>query len=145
MQRIVLTNASDFRNRNHRRVRHECQGNLTITAPSGGAAWSDKWSGMAIYQDRRAVDNAPTGQIASNSPNKINGGSAGNINGVLYFPKQQLTYNGGGNTIATCTQFVIKRIVFIGNNGTNITSNQETCEDFGYDPIVGGRRVRLVA
>ena len=50
----------------------------------------------------------------------------------------------GGTTIASCTQFVIKRIVFTGNNGTNITSNEETCDDF-YDPIVGGRKVRLVA
>ena len=118
---------------------------LNIDPPTGGAAWSDKWSGMAIYQDRRAVDNSPTGQISSNSPNKINGGSAGNVKGVLYFPKQQLTYNGGGNTVATCTQFVIKRIVFIGNNGTNITSDEDICGDDGIDPIVGGRKVRLVA
>jgi hypothetical protein len=55
-----------------------------------------------------------------------------------------MTYNGGGNTIASCTQFVIKRIVFTGNNGTNITSNEEACGDL-YDPIVGGRKVRLVA
>jgi len=113
--------------------------NLNIEAPTTG-----KWKGMAIYQDRRAVDNSPTGQLSSNSPNKINGGSAGQIEGVLYFPNQQLTYNGGGNTIASCTQFVMKRIVFTGNNGTNITSNEETCDDL-YDPIVGGRKVRLVA
>ncbi len=110
---------------------------LNIDAPTTG-----KWSGMAIYQDRRAVDNSPTGTLSSNSPNKINGGSAGQIQGVLYFPNQQLTYNGGGNTNATCTQFVIKRIVFTGNNGTNLSA---ACDAFGYDPIAGGRRVRLVA
>ena len=75
----------------------------------------------------------------------INGGSAGDITGVLYFPSQQLTYNGGGNTNATCTQFVIKRIVFTGNNGTNITSDKEICKDSGFPPIIGGRKVRLVA
>jgi Flp pilus assembly protein TadG len=115
-------------------------GVLNLQAPTEG-----KFAGIAIYQDRRAVDNSPTGQISSNSPNKINGGSAGQVQGVLYFPNQQMTYNGGGNTIATCTQFVIKRIVFTGNNGTNITSNTDTCEDSGYDPIQGGRRVRLIA
>jgi hypothetical protein len=137
---IVLTNSSDSSTATIGSFDMNAQGTLNITAPTSG-----KWSGMAIYQDRRAVDNSPTGQIASNSPNKINGGSAGNISGVLYFPKQQLTYNGGGTTIASCTQFVIKRIVFTGNNGTNITSNSEACEDSGYDPIIGGRKVRLVA
>ena len=110
---------------------------LNLQAPTTG-----KWAGMAIYQDRRAVDNSPTGNLSSNSPNKINGGSTGQVQGVLYFPKQQLTYNGGGNTTATCTQFVIKRIVFTGNNGTNLSSD---CEGAGYEPIVGGRRIRLVA
>lgn len=137
---IVLTNSSDSDTATIGTFDMNASANLTITAPTEG-----KWSGIAIYQDRRAVDNSPTGQIASNSPNKINGGSAGNVTGVLYFPKQQLTYNGGGTTVANCTQFVIKRIVFTGNNGTNITSNQEACGDDGYDPIVGGRKVRLVA
>lgn len=137
---IILTNASTATDATIGTFDMNAQAHLNIEAPDSG-----KWAGMAIYQDRRAVDNAPTGQIASNSPNKINGGSAGNIAGVLYFPKQQLTYNGGGTTIASCTQFVIKRIVFTGNNGTNITSNTDTCDDFGYDPIIGGRKVRLVA
>jgi hypothetical protein len=136
---ILLTNSSTATDATIGTFDMNAQANLNIEAPTEG-----KWQGMAIYQDRRAVDNAPTGQIASNSPNKINGGSAGNISGILYFPKQQLTYNGGGNTIASCTQFVIKRIVFTGNNGTNITSNEETCGDL-YDPIVGGRKIRLVA
>jgi Flp pilus assembly protein TadG len=113
------------------------QAQLNLVAPTTG-----KWSGMAIYQDRRAVDNSPTGNLSSSSPNKINGGSAGAIQGVLYFPKQQITYNGGGNTAASCAQFVIKRIVFTGNNGTNLSSD---CEGAGYQPIVGGRRIRLVA
>jgi Flp pilus assembly protein TadG len=137
---IVLTNDSDSETAPIGSFDMNAQATLNMTAPTEG-----KWAGMAIYQDRRAVDNSPTGQISSNSPNKINGGSAGNITGVLYFPKQQLTYNGGGTTVANCTQFVIKRIVFTGNNGTNITSNQEACGDDGYEPIVGGRKVRLVA
>jgi len=136
---IILSNTSTAANATIGSFDMNAQGVLNIEAPSSG-----KWSGMAIYQDRRAVDTAPTGQLSSSSPNKINGGSAGQVQGVLYFPNQQLTYNGGGNTIASCTQFVIKRIVFTGNNGTNVTSNTEACGDL-YDPIVGGRRVRLVA
>ncbi len=134
---ILLTNASTATNATIGSFDMNAQAELNIEAPATG-----KWSGMAIYQDRRAVDNSPTGNLSSNSPNKINGGSSGEVSGVLYFPNQQLTYNGGGNTNATCTQFVIKRIVFTGNNGTNLSS---ACDAFGYDPIVGGRRVRLVA
>ena len=134
---IILSNTSAAANATIGSFDMNAQANLNISAPTTG-----KWSGMAIYQYRRAVDNSPTGNLSSSSPNKINGGSAGQVQGVLYFPKQQMTYNGGGNTTATCTQFVIKRIVFTGNNGTNLSS---ACDDAGYDPIVGGRKVRLVA
>jgi hypothetical protein len=140
---IVLTNASAASPIGSFDMNAQAQ--LTITPPSGTAAWAEKWHGMAIYQDRRAVDTAPTGNLSSSSPNKINGGSAGQVQGALYFPNQQMTYNGGGNTLATCTQFVVKRIVFTGNNGTNITSNQDVCDDIFDDPIIGGRKIRLVA
>src|SRR4029453_7712290 len=83
------------------------------------AATSGKWAGMSLYQDRRAVDNAPTGTIAANSPNKINGNSTNKIKGVIYFPSQQITYNGTGTGSATCTQFVAKRIYWSGNSGLN--------------------------
>ncbi|HEV2043498.1 MAG TPA: hypothetical protein VGR05_02355, partial [Sphingomicrobium sp.] len=114
------------------------QANLNITAPTTG-----KWKGMAIYQDRRAVDNAPMGNITASSPNKINGGSASTVTGVIYFPNQQLTYNGGGTTSAVCTQLVAKRFYWSGNSGTtNITKN---CAMHGISSILSGLRVRLVA
>ena len=114
------------------------QANLNITAPTTG-----KWMGMAIYQDRRAVDDAPTGNITSSSPNKINGGSASTIRGVVYFPNQQLTYNGGGTTAAVCMQIVAKRFYWSGNSGTtNITKN---CAAYGITSITTSTRVRLVS
>jgi len=113
-------------------------GALNATAPTTG-----KWAGMAIYQDRRAVDNSPTGNISSNSPNRINGNSTNKIRGVVYFPNQQVTYNGNGTGTATCTQFVARRIYWSGNSGTNnFTKN---CTMFGMNAIVAGLRVRLVA
>jgi Flp pilus assembly protein TadG len=113
------------------------QAKLNITASDNG-----KWAGMAIYQDRRAVDDSPTGNITASSPNKINGGSDSSITGVIYFPNQQLTYNGGGNSTAVCMQLVAKRIYWSGNsNTTNITKN---CPWY-VEPIVTGVRVRLVA
>lgn len=113
------------------------QAELNITPPTSG-----KWKGIAIYQDRRAVDNSPTGNINSSSPNKINGGSQGAVQGVIYFPKQQITFNGNNGGAYKCTQIVVKRVVFTGTNSASITKN---CTGVGVDPINGGRRVRLVA
>jgi hypothetical protein len=113
------------------------QGALNITAPTSG-----KWKGMALYQDRRAVDDAPTGNITASSPNKINGGSGSQITGVIYFPNQQLTYNGGNSASAVCMQLVAKRLYWSGNSGsTNITKN---CASAGITSITQGVRVRLV-
>ena len=111
---------------------------LNATAMTTG-----KWKGMAIYQDRRATDSAPTGNITASSPNKINGNSTSKVTGVLYFPNQQVTYNGNGTGTATCTQFVAKRIYWSGSSGlNNFTKN---CEMHGMSQIKTGLRVRLVA
>ena len=113
-------------------------GLINATAPTTG-----KWAGMAIYQDRRAVDTAPTGNITASSPNKINGNSTNKIRGVVYFPNQQLTYDGNGTGTATCTQFVAKRIYWSGNSGTNnFTKN---CDMYGMNAITAPSKVRLVA
>lgn len=113
-------------------------GLINATAPSTG-----KWAGMAIYQDRRAVDDAPTGNITASSPNKINGTSTNKITGAVYFPNQQVTYNGDGTGTATCTQFVAKRLYWSGNSGiNNFTKN---CPGTGIRPILAPLKVRLVA
>ena len=121
-------------------------GSLNMNASgqlNGSAMTTGKWKGMAIYQDRRAVDSAPTGNISSSSPNKINGNSTNKITGVVYFPNQQLTYEGNGTGSATCTQFVAKRIYWSGNSGiNNFTKN---CDLYGISSIKTGLRVRLVA
>ena len=113
-------------------------GQMNAVAPTTG-----KWAGMAIYQDRRAVDNSPTGNISSNSPNKINGNSTNKITGVVYFPNQQVTYNGNGTGTATCTQFVAKRIYWSGNTGMN--NFTKDCTLKGITAITTSLRVRLVS
>ena len=113
-------------------------GTINATAMTTG-----KWKGMAIYQDRRATDSAPTGNITASSPNRINGNSGAVVQGVIYFPNQQLTYNGNGTGAAVCTQFVAKRIYWSGNAGLN--SFTKNCDMFGISGITTGLRVRLVA
>jgi Flp pilus assembly protein TadG len=134
---LVLTNKDGSSSAPIGSLDMNANGSLNATAPTTG-----KWAGMAIYQDRRAVDTAPTGNITASSPNKINGNSSNKIRGVVYFPNQQLTYNGDGTGTATCTQFVAKRIYWSGNAGVNnFTKN---CDMYGMKPISAPLKVRLI-
>jgi hypothetical protein len=134
---IVLTNKSSASNATIGTFDANAQAAVNITAPTSG-----KWSGIAVYQDRRAISD--TGSIAS-APNKINGGSTGNVTGVLYFPKQSLAFLGNASNNYICTQFVVRRITFTGANGSQNKFNDSSCPAAGVQPIVGGRRVRLIA
>ena len=105
-----------------------------MSAPTTGT-----YKGIAIYQDRRAKDSA-------SANNQINGNSSSVINGTIYFPNQELIYNGTGNTAAVCTMFIAKRLIFSGNSGTT-NKFKKASECAGYAlPIVSTQlRVRLVA
>jgi Flp pilus assembly protein TadG len=129
---IVLTNQSASPDATIGQFTMNAQAQLNLTAPTTG-----EYKGIAIYQDRRATDGPSKNNI-------VNGGSAANVTGTLYFPSQELIYNGDGTTTAICTRFVTRRIIFSGNN---TTSNKfaKDCPGTGQDPIEGGRLVRLVA
>jgi Flp pilus assembly protein TadG len=131
---IVLTNKDPTSNTiGNFKVNADSQ--INMTAPTTGT-----FAGLAIYQDRRATDSAPG--------NKINGNSNSQIQGALYFPNQELAYNGTGNTAALCTRFVAKRVIFIGNSSeSNKFKSDDTCLAYGLDPddMSGGVRIRLVA
>ena len=107
---------------------------LNLTAPTSGT-----YKGIAVYQDRRAQD-------GPSKTNKINGNSDSVITGALYFPNQELDYNGTGNTTAVCTLFVSRRIKFSGNSATsNKFKSREDCAIAGLPTGTSSRRVRLVA
>jgi len=111
---------------------------LSISAPTGS---TDKYRGIAVFQDRRAIDASGSG-----SPNKFNGGGSQVIEGAIYFPRQSVTYNGNGTATAVCTRFVSRRIIFSGTSAaTNYFEKGSNCAGSGLDPIDGGFRVRLVA
>ncbi|MFL6750312.1 MAG: pilus assembly protein TadG-related protein [Sphingomicrobium sp.] len=108
---------------------------INLTAPTDT---TNPFRGIAIYQDRRATDSSPG--------NKINGNSASQIIGALYFPSQELEYNGTGNTDAVCTMFVARRINFSGNSATtNKFKKLADCGDVGLPSGGAIRMVRLVA
>jgi len=128
---IVLTN-SDPTSTTIGKFKVNASSNINLTAPTDGP-----FKGIAVFQDRRATDSSPA--------NKINGNSASLITGALYFPNQALEYNGTGNTTATCTMFVAKRIEFTGNSATsNKFKKLADCSTEGLPSNAATRMVRLV-
>ena len=131
---IVLTNKDTAADATIGQFKVNASANINMTAPTDGT-----FKGLAIYQDRRAKD-SPSAQ------NKINGNSNSSITGALYFPNQELDYNGTGNTTATCTLFVSRRIKFSGNSAiSNKFKSLSECGAAGLPTNSASRRVRLVA
>ncbi len=132
---IVLTNKSTSPTATIGQFKVNASSEINISAPTGA---NDYYKGIAIYQDRRAKD-------GPSSVNKINGNSNSVITGALYFPNQELQYNGTGNTSASCTLYVSRRIDFSGNSVTlNKFKKSSECVAAGLPAVEGGRLVRLV-
>ncbi len=126
---IVLTNA-DPSSTQIGNITANAGTKINITAPESGT-----YKGLAIFQDRRSTD-------CSNC-NKINGNSSSLITGAIYFPNQELQYNGTGNTAAVCTRFIGKRVTFTGNSGTNQFKGLDECTNY-FSDTASQTIVRLV-
>lgn len=136
---IVLTNKNTSPTASIGQFKVNASSKINITPPDTGCSLGTAgcFEGISIYQDRRALD--------SNQTNKINGNSASRILGSVYFPKQEIDYNGTGTTDFICTRLVGRRITFSGNSGITNKFKADCAGAGGPDPIVGGRRVRLIA
>ena len=130
---IVLTNSSGSSTATIGQLTTNATANVNITAPTTGT-----YKGIAIMQDRRST-------TCTGNCNTINGNSASVITGAVYFPNQEVWYNGTGTTTATCTMFVAKRITFTGNSGTsNKFKSLADCSSEGLPSNASVRMVRLV-
>ena len=89
---IVLTNQSTATDATIGKFKMNAGAELNLTAPTTGE-----------YRASRSTRTAarPT---APSKNNKINGNSAAHVIGALYFPSQELIYNGDGTTTAICTR-----------------------------------------
>ena len=126
---IVLTNKSTSPTATIGTVSSNAQATNNITAPTSGT-----FKGIAFYQDRRAPD--------CSSCNKLNGGSNSLITGALYFPSEELWYNGGTGAVSTCTMVVARRITFTGNSKFKDLAQ---CSGEGLPSSSTVKMVRLVA
>lgn len=76
----------------------------SFTAPSSGT-----YSGIAIMQDRMTCTN-------HNCGDSMQGGASQNLTGVMYFPDNIVTYNGGSSTGGSvCSKLIAYQITFSGN------------------------------
>lgn len=109
---------------------------LNLSAP-GTSATGDAatYRGILMYQDRRAQ----TGTSA-NSQSSVNGNANSFLQGALYFPSQQLTFNGTAGMSTECIQLVARRVYYSGN--LNISN---TCPANSGASAFAGKKVRLVA
>jgi hypothetical protein len=105
---IILTSSSGT---NYGTVTINGGATVSLTAPAAGAAAGVP--GIALWIDR----NAPL------ATDYLNGGSNQNINGVIYMPSQQVTFNGGSSQATTCLQLIALSVTFSGNSNTYITQS----------------------
>jgi hypothetical protein len=124
---IILTNTSTASNATIGSISSNAQATNNITAPTTG-----KYKGIAIYQDRRATGGS-----------KINGGSSSVVTGAVYFPGQELTFNGNGSVNSTCTMLVARRIVFTGSSAIKL-KGLSNCALEGLPSNNSTRMIRLV-
>lgn len=128
---IVLTNKSTASNATIGSWSSNAQATNNISAPTTGT-----YSGIAVYQDRRATGNT----------DKINGGASNVIQGAIYFPKDTLWINGTGTATSLCAMWVANNITFLGNSSIAISSpNDSVCASAGLPTGSSTKMVRLVA
>ncbi len=98
---------------------------LNLSAPSSGT-----YKGLIFDQDRRAT---------SGNTIKINGDSNSFLQGAMYFPTSNFTYNGNSGQITNCLQIVAKDVTFTGNSAVN-----NSCPANSGSSAFTGQQVRLV-
>lgn len=103
-------------------------GNATIqlVAPT-----ADPFGGVLMIQSPNASN--------SNNTNTINGGANSNFDGIIYIPKQQVTFSGSSGAITKCAMVVARRVEFAGS--TNLQNNVSGCHN---NTQVAGWKVRLI-
>lgn len=87
------------------------------------------WSGVLFYQDK----------IGDSIQNTINGGANIDLDGIIYMPTGELTYNGNAAQSAQCLLMITERVNF---GGTNDIANN--CNDEIDDALSNAFVIRVV-
>ncbi len=105
-----------------------------LTAPSDEG---NPYAGVLFYQDRRATSFRGPNLVV----NFLQGGADMDLQGAIYFPSQNITYTGGANSGAGCTQLIARGVNFSGN--ANLLNGEAECDALRVRSIVA-LRVALV-
>ncbi|WFL76611.1 Tad domain-containing protein [Altererythrobacter arenosus] len=89
----------------------------------------DNWAGILFYQD----------ELGDGTQHTINGGADINMEGIIYMPTADLTYNGNASQTAQCLLLITERVRF---GGTNRIANN--CNDEIDDIDTSARIIRVV-
>ncbi len=98
---------------------------VSLTAPSSGT-----YTGLIIYQDRRAADLIT---------NRVGGNANSFFQGAIYLPRQRLEFSGTSGMSTNCLQMVARRLSFSGNS-----SISNVCPANSGSAALRGTVVRLV-
>lgn len=91
---------------------------IDLAAPTESEATGygdENWAGILFYQDPLGEDTQHT----------FNGGSNINMEGIIYMPTGELTYNGGSSQQAQCLLMITQRVRFGGTNKIENNCNVE--------------------
>lgn len=105
---------------------------LDLRAPTEAeatAAGDADWAGILFYQD----------ELGDGTQHTVNGGADINMEGIIYMPTAELTYNGNSSQSAQCLLMITERIRF---GGTNRIANN--CNDEIDDVDASARIIRVV-
>lgn len=122
---IVLTSETPTNPTSFPSVTINAQAKVDLTAPTSGV-----YEGVIMHYDGRAP----------NAVHHINGTSRSKFVGALYFPSQDLIFNGNSGVTTNCIQLVALRLTFLGN-----TTISNTCPAGGGAKSFDAKWVRLVA
>lgn len=104
---------------------------LDLRAPTAAEAaispFSDpKWAGILFFQDPLGDEPAHT----------INGGADINLNGIIYMPTGDLTYNGDATQAAQCLLLISERVRFGGTNSIKNNCNDDIDANLGTARVI---------
>jgi Flp pilus assembly protein TadG len=87
---------------------------MTLTAGGGGTGPAAALNGVVIY-DTESSNNL-----------KINGNNAPSLDGAVYFPNADVTWNGNNTTGTNCTEIVARSLTFTGHSTLSVSGCSAT-------------------
>ena len=97
--------------------------NIDLRAPTN--AENSKWGGILFFQDS-----------AGDATHTINGGANIDLDGAIYLPTGDLTYNGSAQQSAQCLLIIAERVSFGGSNKIANNCNPDVTQHYAKARVV---------